>query len=117
MPRKTSRKPTGSRQGKRQAKRSTARSPRKTSGKAGGKRAAPGGSMPAPRLSREVVEELLVRSANAPEGDQLSDKALAEIALCASLDPAKILEAHRRLCAMAEETELGVLRVVEVWEP
>ncbi len=113
MPRKTSRKSTGSKQKPRKAKRPAARPPRSGARKG----AAAAKSIPAPRLSREVVEELLVHSANAPEGDQLSDRALSEIALAAALDPAKLLEAHRRLCAMADEADVTVLRVVEVWEP
>ncbi len=68
-------------------------------------------------LSREVVEEILLHSSRSEEGEQLSDRALAEIALCANLDPARVLDMHRRLCDAAEQNDVTVLRVVEIWEP
>jgi len=72
---------------------------------------------PPARLSRDAVEELLVHSAKAAEGEQLTDSTLAEIARCAGLDPEQLLDAHRRLCAAVEDAGTTVLRVVELWEP
>jgi hypothetical protein len=64
------------------------------------------------------MEEILVHSAKATEGEQLSDKALTQIAVAAQLDPARVLEAHRRLCEAVDEAEHAtVLSVVELWEP
>jgi len=101
---KTSRKPASSRRpAKRKAK--PAATPRA--------RAEP----VVPMLSRDVVEELLVHSARASEDDTLSDKALVEIALSAGLDPEKLLDAHRQLCEAADEPDITVLRVVELWDP
>jgi hypothetical protein len=97
---------------------------RKTKRKATRKRVSPralrkaaGQKAARPSLSREVLEEVLVHSAKASEGDQLSDKALSEIAVCADLDPARVLAAHRRLCEEAEDAGVTVLRVVELWDP
>jgi hypothetical protein len=72
----------------------------------------------APVISRDIVEEILVHSARAAEGEQLSDKALAQIAIAANLDPARVLEAHGRLCDTVDEAEHAtVFSVVELWEP
>lgn len=72
----------------------------------------------APVISRDIVEEILVHSARAAEGEQLSDKALAQIAIAANLDPARVLEAHGRLCDVVDEAERStVFSVVELWEP
>lgn len=72
----------------------------------------------APIISRDIVEEILVHSARAAEGEQLSDKALAQIAIAANLDPARVLEAHERLCEVVDEAEHAtVFSVVELWEP
>jgi hypothetical protein len=72
----------------------------------------------APVISRDIVEEILVHSARAAEGEQLSDKALAQIAIAANLDPARVLEAHGRLCDVVDEAEHStVFSVVELWEP
>ena len=69
-------------------------------------------------ISRDIMEEILVHSAKATEGEQLSDKALTQIAVAAQLDPARVLEAHRRLCEAVDEAEHAtVLSVVELWEP
>ena len=70
-----------------------------------------------PRLSRDVVEELLLHSVRSGEGDALSDRALTEVARCAGLDPARLLDAHRRLREAADQGDVTVLRVVEIWEP
>jgi hypothetical protein len=72
----------------------------------------------APVISRDVMEEILVHSAKAPEGEQLSDKALTQISIAANLDPTRILEAHGRLCQAVDEAEHAtVFSVVELWEP
>jgi hypothetical protein len=72
----------------------------------------------APVISRDVMEEILVRSAKAPEGEQLSDKALTQISIAANLDPARVLEAHGRLCEAVDEAEHAtVFSVVELWAP
>jgi hypothetical protein len=64
------------------------------------------------------MEEILVHSARAAEGEQLSDKALTQIAMAANLDPARVLEAHGRLCEAVDEAEhAAVFSVVELWEP
>jgi hypothetical protein len=71
-----------------------------------------------PVISRDVIEEILVHSAKAAKGEQLSDKALAQVAVAADLDPARVLEAHGRLCASVDEAEHAtVFSVVELWEP
>lgn len=101
--RKSTRKPTARRPAKRKARPAAARAVRTA--------AAP------PSLSREVVEEVLVHSARSSDGEQLSGKALAEIALCAGLDPARFIDAHRQLCEAVEEPQVTVLRVVELWDP
>ena len=72
----------------------------------------------APIISRDVVEEILVHSAKSPDGEQLSDQALSQIAIAASLDPAKLLEAHRRLRDEADEANFAtVFQIVELWNP
>lgn len=72
----------------------------------------------APVIDREIVEEILVHSARAAEGEQLSNKALSQIAIAANLDPSKVLEAHGRLCSAVDEAEHAtVFSVVELWEP
>ncbi len=71
-----------------------------------------------PIISRDVVEEILVHSAKSPDGEQLSDQALSQIAIAASLDPTKLLEAHGRLRDEAEEANFAtVFQIVELWNP
>jgi hypothetical protein len=101
-----------SKAGKQPAKRSSRKGPRKTAVK----RAARSPS-PAPSLSREVIEEILVHSSNASEGEWLSDRALSEIAVCGNLEPSRVLEVHRRLCEAAEDSGVTIVRVVELWDP
>jgi len=103
--RKTSRKPASNRR------------PVKQKTKPAARRAAAPAQPVIPMLSREVVEELLVHSARSGDGETLSDKALVEIALSAGLDPEKLLDAHRQLCEAADEPDITVLRVVELWDP
>ena len=90
---------------------------RAPSRKAATKKPAPPQSSPRPSLSREVVEEILVHSAKSSDGEPLSDKALSEIAVCADLEPARVLDVHRQLCDAVEDSEMTVLRVVELWDP
>ncbi len=117
MPRKTNTKARKAKRKTTAAKRPAKRSSRGTSGKAPVKKAArPQSSLP-PRLSREVVEEVLVHSARSSEDERLSDAALSEIAVCANLEPSRVLDAHRQLCEAADESDVTVLRVVELWEP
>jgi hypothetical protein len=72
----------------------------------------------APIISRDVVEEILVHSAKSPDGEQLSDQALSQIAIAANLDPTKVLEVHGRLRDEADEANFtAVFRVVELWNP
>lgn len=72
----------------------------------------------APIISREVVEEILLHSAKSPDGEPLSDQALSQIAIAASLDPTKLLEAHRRLRDEADEANFAtVFQIVELWNP
>lgn len=72
----------------------------------------------APIISRDVIEEILVHSAKSPDGEQLSDQALSQIAIAANLDPTKVLEAHGRLRDEADEANFTtVFRVVELWSP
>ena len=99
------------------AKRQAKRSGRTALRKSGARSAAPSRSAPPPSLSRQVVEEVLVLSAKSSESEQLSDKAVAEIATCAHLDPEAVLDAHRRLCETADEPEIGFLRVIEISDP
>lgn len=73
--------------------------------------------LPSPSLSREVLEEILLHSAKSPEGQALSENALSGIAVCAGLDPAAVLDAHRRLRESVEEPSVTVLRVVGLWDP
>lgn len=99
---------------KARAKRSAARPARK----APVKTPAQGRASLAPIISREVIEEILVHSAKLPDGEQLSDQALSQIAIAASLDPAKVLEAHRRMRDEADEADFTtVFRIVELWNP
>lgn len=58
-----------------------------------------------------------MHSAKSSEDDRLSDKTLAEIAACADLDPARVLDAHRRLCEAADDSSVTILNVVELWDP
>lgn len=104
MARKTKGKARKIRKSSRSAKRSTRRS---------GRRASPAAARAG--LSRDVVEELLFHSARSGEGEELSDKALTEIARAAGLDPARVLDAHRRLRETADQDGVTVLRVVEIW--
>jgi hypothetical protein len=72
----------------------------------------------APIISRDVIEEILVHSAKSPEGEQLSDLALSQIAIAANLDPTRVLEVHGRLCDEADEANFRtVFQVVELWSP
>jgi hypothetical protein len=96
------------------SKRSTRSAARRTSVKT----AAEMPAYSAPIISRDVIEEILVHSAKSPEGEQLSDQALSQIAIAANLDPAKLLEAHGRLCDEADEANFTtVFQVVELWSP
>lgn len=80
---------------------------------------APGNeTSPAPILSQDVVEEILVHSARFGAGEHLSPRALSQVALAAGLDPATVLGVHKRLCAAADDTEMPtVLRIVEIEDP
>ena len=109
MPRKVKRKMARSKPKAKASKRGA-----KTSARSAARKT----SAPAPTISREVIEEILVHSAKSAEGEQLSDAALAEIAAAAGLDPARVLDVHERLCEVADaEAATTVLRVVELWEP
>ncbi len=117
MPRKTKGRARKAKRKAMPAKRPAKLPIRRASRKAAVKGAArPQPSAP-PTLSREAVEEVLVHSARSSEDERLSDKTLSEIAACANLDPSRILDAHRRLCEAADDSEVTVLRVVELWEP
>jgi hypothetical protein len=105
MARKTKPKARKTKKAKRSVKRSAKRGSRRAAARV------------PPRLSREVVEEVLIQSAKSSEGEELSDKALTEIARSAGLDPARLLDAHRRLREAADQGDVTVLRVVEIWEP
>jgi hypothetical protein len=113
MPRKAkakARKAKRSPVGKRQAKRSGRRALRKPAAR----RSAISQPFSPPGLSREVVEEILLLSAKSSEGEQLSDRAVLEIATSASLDPESVLDAHRRLCEANDEPDIAILRVIEI---
>jgi hypothetical protein len=71
-----------------------------------------------PIISRDVIEEILVRSAKSPDGERLSDQALSQVAIAANLDPTKVLEAHGRLSDEADEANFAtVFQIVELWNP
>ncbi len=102
--------------GKAKAKAKAAARPRRSAARKGApaRRARPESS---PRLSREVVQEILMASVQMDDEQQLSDQAIREIALCAGVDPDRLAQAHRLLRAAENETGVTVLRVVELWDP
>ena len=98
------------------------RRPKKKAAPSKPRKAAPvrstaGPASPAPMISRDVVEEILVHSAKSDEGERLSDKALLQIAAAAGLHPARFLDVHQRLCDAAEAEATTVFQVVELWGP
>ncbi|MGO8915507.1 MAG: hypothetical protein ACLQJR_06330 [Stellaceae bacterium] len=117
MPHKTNPKARMAKRRTATAKRPAKRSSRGPSRKASIEKAARPHSFLSPRLSREVVEEVLVHSARSSSDERLSDTALSEIAICADLEPSRVLEAHRQLCEAADDSDVTVLRVVELWDP
>jgi len=117
MPRKTKPSATKAKRKATAAKRPAKPSSRRASRKPPAPRAARAQPPAPPRLSRDAVEEVLVLSAKSSEDERLSDKTLADIAVCADLEPARVLDAHRRLCEAAEESDVTILRVVELWDP
>jgi hypothetical protein len=117
MPRKTKPKAKKAMRKATAAKRPAKRSGRSAARKTPVARAARPQPPAPPRLSREAVEEVLVHSAKSSEDEWLSDKTLSEIAICANLDPSRVLDVHRRLCEAADDSGVTILRVVELWEP
>lgn len=99
---------------KTRAKRSTASATRRTAVKTAGKIR----TNSPPIIGRDVIEEILVHSARSPDGEELSDEALFQIATAAKLNPTKVLEAHARLRDEADEANFAtVFQVVELWSP
>lgn len=118
--RKTTKPKGKAKPAKTRAKRSTANATRKTSAKrrTAVKTAGEIGTNSPPIIGRDVIEEILVHSARSPDGEELSDEALFQIATAAKLDPTKVLEAHARLRDEADEANFAtVFQVVELWSP